>query len=98
MLAAYTKNIFLLTEQASLPRAGTRQRQFERQQSTDGRRYDIQHNDTQHNDTQHKGLTCDIQHNGTLCRVSRFLYYYAGCRYAECHHTECRYAKCRGAP
>jgi hypothetical protein len=31
-----------------------------------------------------------------LCRVSRFIYYYAECRYAECRYAECHYAECRG--
>jgi hypothetical protein len=36
------------------------------------------------NETEHKCL-------------SRFIYFYAECRYVECRYAECRYAECRGA-
>jgi len=32
-----------------------------------------------------------------LCRVSRFIYYYAECHYAELRYAECLYAECRYA-
>ncbi len=65
----------------------------------------IQHNGTQHNVTQHNGT----QHNGTqhygtqhnntlpLSWMSRFIFYYAECRYAGRHYAECRYAECHYA-
>jgi hypothetical protein len=31
-----------------------------------------------------------------LCRLLKFIYCYAECRYDNCHHAECRNAECYG--
>jgi hemerythrin len=62
---------------------------------------DTQHNNIQPNDTQHKGCfvtlnkvtlsTDNPQYNKTVILLcTRFIHYYAKCRYAECHYNDCR--------
>jgi hypothetical protein len=41
----------------------------------------------------HWGTRCGV----LLCRVLRFIYYYAECRYAERRYAECRYGERRYA-